>query len=412
MQAVSDDRLRALLAQPPSAAAFAQIVQLLDERPERGDAASAMGAAALEAWPDETRAAPEEAWQRVQEDDVPWWWTLVRHVRVRHRDTLDVGGALDPLTSIDASHVEVDPAPLANARRLRALNLAGNNSFLDLQFLSGALSLEELDLSHLELLPDLDPLAALPALWKLDIRFNHSLEDITALVRATSLRHLDVSGSSYLSELEPIATMASLETLLMDRCARLRDLSFLAPLNKLRRLVVLGPNRVSDLAPLQGLRLESLHIGGKEIIDADPIGEIDTLIRLALDDLPLLGDLSFLRRLHKIRRLSVVGCGGTLPQLDAPDLEHLLVGECPEVADVAGIAGLRSVHTLLLDTLPISNISPLAHLTRLDSLSLRRCRRINDLSPLTRLPLRFVDLTGCDPSLDLTPLPAGCRVER
>lgn len=155
------------------------------------DLAMATAAERLGAWPDDTRAAPGEDWRRAQTGALPRWWPLVRHVRAMNDDRLDAAAALAPLTSVDASDVDVDPAPLAKASRLRRLNLAGNRLVGSLDFVRGTPALERPGLARQELALDLAPLARLRHFTALNLGFREHFEDCPAPRPALTLPALE-----------------------------------------------------------------------------------------------------------------------------------------------------------------------------------------------------------------------------
>jgi internalin A len=169
---------------------------------------------------------------------------------------------------------------------------------------------------------------------------------------------------------------------------------------------------VTDLGPLESTWIATLHLGGRLMADASPIGRIGALVELALTGLPSLGDLMFLNSLRRLRRLGISACNAPLPTLELPVLERFWVEDCPGVRDLNSLAGLSALRELLLNRLPVIDLTPLAQLPQLEMLWLTYCRDIHDLSPLSHLPLRLLDLTGADPGLDTTKLPPGCRIVR
>jgi Leucine-rich repeat (LRR) protein len=410
---VSAEQLAALLKQRPSADVFAEIVHVLDEWPDAPDAAISTAAAVLESWPDEARQPPADAWRRIQDGEAPpAWWPLVRHVRAGDDDTLDLGPALDPITSVDASGVQVDLSPLVAASRLRTLNFSGNDRVDNLDFVSGTPELESLHAAGISWPPDFSPLTRLSALSVLDVSFNPELEDIDAVASLVGLQRLDISGDRGLIDLSPLESMRELHTLVMERCEGVRSLEFLRPLKRLRTLAGRGLNGVSDLGPLRSTRVETLHIGGHSIGDVEPVCEVGSLLELSISDVPRVSDLSCLAKLRGLRRLGIVGCRAGLPALDAPTLRHLLIANCPVVSDLSGLGPLTALTELLLERLPVRHLGSLSSLRGLESLALRYCPHVSDLRPLAALPLRVIDITGSNPDLDTSMLPPGCRIVR
>jgi hypothetical protein len=261
---MSTEGLDQLLSREPSTRTFAEIVSVLDRwsGPDL-DEVIERAESALQPWPDVVRQAPEDIWQLIQQGEPPTWWSLVRHLRVAEGDTLDVGPALDPPTSVDASYVQVDPGPLQEAHRLRSLDLAGNEGLVSLEFLAGTSHLERFVLSYVELLPDITPIGRLSALRELDLGYNPGLEDISPLVPLSALRWLDLSVNDLIVDFTPLAALSALETLILNKCTELQRLEFLQELKQLRLLQALRLPQVSDLEPLTSTRIETLHLDGR-----------------------------------------------------------------------------------------------------------------------------------------------------
>ena len=331
---------------------------------------------------------------------------------VLENETLAVGAALEPLTSVDASNVPVDPSPLREAHRLRFLNLTGNEAVISLDFLQGTLQLERLNLSNLELLPDIAPIGQLSFLQILNLGFNPNLKDLSPLAPLASLRWIDLSADERITDFDPLAALTGLEILILNDCTPVQSLTFLLDLPRLRSLSALGLHQLSDLGPLSTTGIETLRIGGHEITDGAPIGRMPALTELSLQDLPALRDLSFLNKLEQLRSLDIVAYNGILPVLALPVLERALFANCPNIQDLSGLTGLGTLRALSLEGLPVSDLAPLSQLSHLTRLSLPYCRGIRDLAPLSRLPLRQIDLTGCDPDIDITQLPSDCQIIR
>lgn len=408
------DPLDNLLSPPPSENRFVRAMEWIDGLPARErDQAIDRAAAAVQSWPDNTRTAPAAAWQRIQQGEAPPpWWTLVRHVQLVDGDSLDVGPALAPLTSVDAIQVNVDPSPLHEAPGLRALDLTANEEVVSLDFLAGLPRLERLVVSGVELLQDLSPLRELTALHTLSLTFNPDLDDLTPLASMESLRRLDLTGNEYLKDFAPLATLTNLEALVLDDCVGLRSLAFLEGFERLQRLSARRLPLLEDLRPLAGSRLKELFVGGAKLSDGTPLGDLTSLVELGLFEAPRLRDLSFLPRLPKLRILYLDALSAALPTLNGPELERLFIGNCSKVRGLKALEGLPALKELTLEALPVKDLTPLAGLHTLELLALNRCHQVRDLAPLSRHPLRQLSLIDPAPGLDTSVLPADCRVVR
>ena len=68
-----------------------------------------------------------------------------------------------------------------------------------------------------------------------------------------------------------------------------------------------------------------------------------------------------------------------------PDLEFLILGENPKIADIEMIGTLKHLKYLEMFTVGVSDLSPLAGCTELVDLNLSNCKNVTDLSPLDGL---------------------------
>ena len=182
---------------------------------------------------------------------------------------------------------------------LRSLDLR-NSGITDLESLRG-LPLEELILTNSKGVTDLSPLAGMP------------------------LRVLRLNGTP-VTDLEPLRSMP-LEELILSQCRRVMDLSPLAgmplrvlhlsqtsvtDLERLRGMPLLdlrlNNTLVTDISLVRGMPLKKLQIRGcTRLTDLSPLADAAELESLLLP--PKIGDVSFLRSLPRLERLSFTAKG-------------------------------------------------------------------------------------------------------
>ena len=226
-----------------------------------------------------------------------------------------------------------DLSPLSQLPNLRVLHAGsiaiggGRNSVLDLQGLSGATSLVELNLDGNGIV-DFTPLGTLVNLKRLNIGRTNAdnrqtplnLNGIGALVDLEEL----IIDQSAVADLSPLSTLANLQVLQLWYNWTISDLSPLRELTSLRELNLSG-NNVSDLSPLRNLQsLEVLNLSGNKVSDLSPLAGLTKL-----KDLDLAGneyeDLSPLKNVKSLRNLNIVGSNAlTLEQVK--ELEAALRG--------------------------------------------------------------------------------------
>jgi len=401
-----------LSGREPSTATFAELTRLLDGlRGPALDAAVARAEVLLAGWPDEARNAPD-AWDLIQQEKAPpRWWTLVRHVRVESGETLDVGRALEPLASVDASDADVNPAPLAGAGRLRFLDLSGNQGIVDLRFLAGTPVLARLLLARPIFQLDLAPIIGLTQLVALDLSGMEGFSDAAILNPLRQLRWLNLSQTDCGATLAALPALPELATLLISECAGVTDFSWMAALPRLRELVA---RDLPNLATLTGLASESLHtlvVGGRTLTDLSAIGDLASLVDLKVLAAPKVRDLSFLSRLLRLRHLMIEGVKRKLPVLALPALESVSLTST-NLNDLEALGAARSLTYLAVNGGRLPDLSPLGALDRLDVLALTNCEGLGDLRPLEKLPLRLLDLTGSTPLPAQLPVRSTCQVIR
>ena len=337
------------------------------------------------------------------------------------------------LTQLFLDDVLVDEADFQNLqemKNLEYLSYTDGRDELDLSFVSGLPNLQMLSAHGYYVDLDLAPLESLKDLTELHIYAEGSNNiartvDLYPLENLTDLQyiHLDCVPDSY----APLAELKNLQYLsLWNPISGQGDyeypLSDISPLSGLTELTYLNIpiGDVEDLNSLSGLtKLTDLLLYGNAHTweDISFLRPLANLQRLALDNQELhLQDLSDLSGLTELRELSLnlEGMGSLdgleyLTQLQELQLSASFAeGTAP---DLSPLSGLTQLHTLFLslpyDT-PVSLV-PLESLTQLQSLDFTGTIRNNDLSPLGNLTsLQSLQIRGDNrrrsPFTDLSPL--------
>jgi NACHT domain len=213
-------------------------------------------------------------------------------------------------------------------------------------------------------------------------------------------------------ELSPLtACEESLEFLDLGIETGVRDFATLSRLRELKSLI-LGQRGLTDLAFVRTLpELSELHLRWlTDVRDLSPLKAQPALRRLGLDQCPALTDLASLPSLDELTSLSLVESElrSGLPDLvaRAPKLDQLYLNQSDWVEDIAPLSALPLSRLGLWGCRGIIDFSPLAEMRGLAFLDLEDTN-IGDLSPLGDLDkLEIVWLRECENVTDLTPLAA------
>ena len=183
---------------------------------------------------------------------------------------------LNTLKITDCTFPTKDLSIIANLPNLKALTLSdcGLSTIADL---SGAASLEFLDLSHNGGLRNLDVLAPMTSLKEIYLQHN-AVVDLSALAGLTNLEKLDVSYNS-LTTLAPIATCIRLNWLNADG-NQLTTLDGICELNLLAELSV-NYNKLTDISGLAACpKLATLSVANNQITDISDLATLPKLEKL------------------------------------------------------------------------------------------------------------------------------------
>ena len=335
------------------------------------------------------------------------------------------------LTQLFLDDVLVDEADFQNLQEMK-----------NLEYLSYTDGREELDLSFVSGLPNLQMLSAHGYYVDLDLAPLESLKDLTEL-------HIYAEGSNNIArtvDLYPLENLTDLQYIHLDcvpdsyaPLAELKNLQYLSlwnpisgqvdyeyplsdisPLSGLTELTYLNMpiGDVEDLNSLSGLtKLTDLLLYGNAHTweDISFLRPLTNLQRLALDNQVLhLQDLSDLSGLTELRKLSLnlegMGSLGGLEYLtQLQELQLSADFAAGAEADLAPLSGLTALTTLRL-YLPYDvsvSLGPLGALTQLRDLQFEGVVRNNDLSPLGGLTslqsVRVHSDNYQDPFDDLSP---------
>ena len=266
------------------------------------------------------------------------------------------------LTQLFLDDVLVDEADFQNLQEMK-----------NLEYLSYTDGRDELDLSFVSGLPNLQMLSAHGYYVDLNLASLADLKNLTEL-------HIYAEGSNNISrtvDLSPLANLANLQYIQLD-CVP-DSYEPLAGLKSLQQLILWNPISgqgdyeypLSDLSPLSGLtELTYLNI---------PIGDVEDLNSLSgltkLTDLLLYGnahtweDISFLRPLTNLQRLA-------------------LDNQVLHLQDLSDLSGLTELRELSLNLEDMGSLDGLEYLTQLQELQLSADFAAGaepDLAPLSGL---------------------------
>lgn len=185
----------------------------------------------------------------------------------------------------------VDLSPLAGNDALVALYAARNAGIDDLSALSGAVALEELDVTATSTQPtfitDLSPIAGAVDLRLLTAPM-HQISDLSPLAGMTQLTNLRLNSNA-IADLSPLTGMTQLQQVWLQFNNGIDDLSPLAASTGLLELRVdtslVQPSYITDLSPLSGMpSLQIVHAGGHAIADLSPLAGLANLTSIALNN--------------------------------------------------------------------------------------------------------------------------------
>ncbi|GAP45057.1 protein containing leucine rich repeats [Lentimicrobium saccharophilum] len=199
---------------------------------------------------------------------------------------------------------------------------------------------EEIDISGVPGIYDLDPLSAL-----------------------TALKHLNISGAKVVKP-EPIRNLSKLETFIASG-------TLISSINALQystslRYLDLSNTFIADIEPVANFKmLEYLFLTGLSVDDISPIRELIKLKELRLNNLPV----KSLESLSGLSGLEVLDLSGTplndLTTLTGMEnLKRVLLVQT-YISDISPLAEMPSLEYVYLDRSPVAQIAPLKNLKKL-----------------------------------------------
>lgn len=191
----------------------------------------------------------------------------------------------------------------------------------------------------------------------------------------------------------------------------LADLAFLNSLSQPLRRLSVGDLKSGDLSRLATCAetLEELYISTEATIqDYTPVLQLPKLTDLRIQATAC-ADIGFVRDLPQLRNLQLGNLTDTIdfsPLLSQTSLERLSLDECPGLRELASLPSLRAVANLVIIRSSLrSGLQDLTALApKLRFLHINYSSWVDNLEPLTALPLEHLGLWGCRGITDFTSL--------
>ena len=167
-----------------------------------------------------------------------------------------------------------------------------------------------------------------------------------------------------------------------------------------------------------GRSLRSLDVSGNPFLTERYLGFVEGFPRLLGFDcsgLEAVGDLSALRRLSFLRRLSLEGCVSLCdlsPLSSLHALTHLNLAACVSVEDLEPLSKLPALVSLNLAACnSLKSLDPLCMIPQLSVVGLADCSTVPDIAALARIPsLQSLDLAGCSALTSVGELKASAKL--
>jgi NACHT N-terminal Helical domain 1/NACHT domain len=198
---------------------------------------------------------------------------------------------------------------------------------------------------------------------------------------------------------------------LICRNGPLADLAFLNRLSQPLRTLSVGELNSGDLSPLAACAdtLEQLYLFTNTAIkDYTPLLQLPKLTVLGLHGTAC-EDIGFVRDLPQLNGLQLGGLTETTdfsPLRSQTSLEFLTLDECPNLRELADLPPLGAITTLTITRSSLrSGLEEIVALApKLWALHINYSSWVNNLDPLTALPLQYLGLWGCRGITDFTSL--------
>lgn len=225
------------------------------------------------------------------------------------------------------------------------------------------------------------------------IRFNtaRAFADLRRILRAEQLNLTDVDG---IFNLDPLSEFAALKHLDITK-AHIPSLEPVRNLSKLETLVA-SQSLISSIEPIKYMpRIRVLDISGTLVNSIEPLEGFENLEVLDLSDSKVM-DISILKNLKKLSELKINGL--RIDSLDVlKDMKSLVVLEVSRtpVTTLVPIQGLLNLNRLSIDQTDITDLSPLTEMGSLENIFLDNTA-VSSLNPLGNLPK--LKMVYCDKS--------------
>jgi NACHT conflict system protein/NACHT domain-containing protein len=230
---------------------------------------------------------------------------------------------------------------------------------------------------------------------------------VSALRHLTTL-HVILPMHDPLSDLQPLVGVPHLASVSMDFKKRTLDLTPLGEHSELTEVSLYFANRYTKLRTL--LRLPKLTeltlFQDRALSNIEFLRGLSTLEGIGLDQAANIKDYSPLDELPHLERLMLWECGQIATTTNAPwrQVRDLYVDGYTGPTPAERIAELfPSLQSLELRNTRTIRIASLARLP-LKRLQIADCLITDVTSLSTMLDLRYIELSGCPPELDLSPL--------
>ena len=237
------------------------------------------------------------------------------------------------------------------------LDAIGNIATLD----TLSLEIAEINLGFLHTLSNLKNLH----LWGIKLNTAHFAD-----IHGIALSELTIATPDYFADFSKLTIAATTEILTLVSKGYIEMPTF-ADINSIVELNIhtLGVQDIEKIGQMQNL--EFLELGAqRSYIGTQLVNQTD------------IGELSFIKNLHKLKIFSLIN--GTL-------------------RDVAPLAHLTNLQALTLDGNQIEDISALSNLTNLEIISVNR-NKLTDITPLSNLQKLEMISLGSNKITDVTPL--------
>jgi Leucine-rich repeat (LRR) protein len=309
---------------------------------------------------------------------------------------------------------------------LEVLDLTGAGSLRDIAPVEDLVNLRRLALDECLALADLGPVGGKRRLEWLSAR-GTSVREVTQLADLPRLEYLDLVGT-------PVVNGEALGRLPALRELRVGGIeSVFSPGGRLPSMAPDVEREVSIVAS-QARREVQRALQEKESQDRDATRRTrqeflkehedlfmapfrSPIVTLGVDpgfpslrtvraiNCPRLNHLKALAGARSMREIymSDLPCESIADLGHFPSLELLELESWHRLRSLVGVDWYPGVRELAIVDAPVRYVEPIARLEQLEWLSLAGCKLVTDVAVLAGMPnLRHLDLTGCDPDLDLS----------